>query len=104
MKNKITAAFFTCILALVYSSVSLADGSALYASKGCVACHGQEGKSVSPIWPKLNGQHKQYLASQIKDIRDGKRTNGMSATMKPMVASLTDAEIDEIADYLSKVQ
>ncbi|WP_440055096.1 c-type cytochrome [Pseudoalteromonas sp. T1lg65] len=81
------------------------DGEALYTAKMCQTCHGAEGKApIMPLYPKLNGQNKEYLAAQMKDIKSGKRTNGMSAAMKAMVANVSDAEIDAIAEYLSKVK
>ena len=81
------------------------DGKALYASKLCMTCHGDEGKApIIPSYPKLNGQNKEYLVAQTKMIKDGIRSGGGTAAMKAMVATLTDDEIDAIADYLSKVE
>jgi cytochrome c len=79
-----------------------ADGAALYTAKLCHTCHGADAKTpVMATYPKLAGQNAAYAAQQVKDIRDGKRTNGMTMAMKPMVASLTDAEIQQIADWLA---
>lgn len=79
-----------------------ADGAALFKSKGCTTCHGADAKTtLQPSYPKLAGQNADYLAQQIMDIRDGKRTNGKTALMKPMVANLTDEEIKAIADWLT---
>lgn len=78
-----------------------AEGETLYQEKGCATCHGPAGKSVAPIWPNLAGQHKQYLITQIKDIKSGKRNNGMSVSMQPMVTNITDEEIEKISDWLS---
>ncbi|MGB1310439.1 MAG: c-type cytochrome [Leucothrix sp.] len=81
------------------------DGKALYASKLCMTCHGDEGKKpIIPSYPKLNGQNKEYLVAQIQMIKDGTRGGGGTAAMKAMVTSLTDAEIEAISDYLSKVE
>jgi cytochrome c len=92
------AALFTVGL----SGNAAADGAALYTAKACNTCHGADGKTpIMPSYPKLAGQNSDYAVAQIKDIRDGKRTNGMTAAMKPMVAALTDAEIKEISDYLA---
>ena len=54
--------------------------------------------------PKINGQNKTYLLNQMKDIKSGARANGMSMAMKAMVANVSDAELEAIADYLSKVK
>jgi cytochrome c len=57
-----------------------------------------------PLYPKLNGQNKEYLAAQTKDIKSGARANGMSMAMKAMVANVSDEEIDAIAAYLAAVK
>ena len=86
----------------VAGTAGAADGAALYTSKLCGTCHGADGKTpIMPTYPKLAGQNAPYAAQQIKDIRDGKRTNGMAAAMKAMVATLTDDEIQAIADWMS---
>lgn len=87
----------------VVSNAAAADGAELYKTKLCNTCHGDAGKApIMPVYPKLAGQNAAYAVQQIKDIRDGKRTNGMSAAMKPMAAQVNDAEAQAISDYLSK--
>ena len=66
----------------------------------CIACHGKEGISPTDIWPNLAGQKKGYLIKQIKAFRDGDRKEPL---MKPMVQSLTDEDIENIAEYYSKL-
>jgi cytochrome c553 len=79
------------------------EGAALYAKSSCVACHGAEGVKPLPGYPIVGGQKKNYLVLQIKEIRDGVRTNGPSKIMRPMVAKFTDADVDAIGEYLSQV-
>ena len=82
-----------------------ADGAALYTAKLCQTCHGPEGKGpIMAMYPKLNGQNKEYLVAQMKDIKSGARSNGMSAAMKAMVANVTEEEMTAIADYLANVK
>ncbi|PAX99511.1 cytochrome C [Pseudoalteromonas sp. HM-SA03] len=103
--KKLLVGTTVAICALGSASSMAADGKALYTAKMCQTCHGAEGKApIMPLYPKLSGQNKEYLAAQMKDIKSGKRNNGMSAAMKAMVANVTDAEIDAIAEYLSKVE
>ncbi|AZZ99383.1 MULTISPECIES: c-type cytochrome [unclassified Pseudoalteromonas] len=93
------------VAALSAGTASAADGKALYTAKMCQTCHGAEGKApIMPVYPKLAGQNKEYLFAQMKDIKSGARSNGMSAAMKAMTANVSDAELEAIADYLSKVQ
>ena len=79
-----------------------ADGKALFADKGCTACHGEDAKTpMQDGFPKLAGLPADYLLNQMKDIKSGARANGQSAeVMKPMVADLTEDEMKAIADYL----
>lgn len=86
-------------------NAAAADGEALYTAKNCQTCHGVEGKApIMAMYPKLNGQNKEYLVAQMKDIKSGARNNGMSMAMKAMTMSVTDEEFEAIADYLSKVK
>ena len=86
-------------------NAAAADGEALYTQKMCQTCHGAEGKApIMGAYPKINGQNKDYLVAQMKDIKSGARSNGMTAAMKAMVATVTDEEFEAIADYISKVK
>ncbi len=64
----------------------------------CMACHGANGKATAPIYPNLGGQNQQYLASALKAYKSGDRNNPI---MKPMVAPLSNADIENIAAYYS---
>lgn len=99
---KNVAAVAMTALLLTASGMVSADGAALYKEKLCHTCHGPDAKTpIMPSYPKLAGQNADYAAAQVKDIRDGKRTNGLTMAMKPMVAALTDDQIKEIAAWLS---
>jgi cytochrome c553 len=62
----------------------------------CTACHGPNGNSVNPEWPRLAGQSAVYIAEQLKLFRAGVRNNPI---MKPLAASLSDQDIDDLAVY-----
>jgi len=64
----------------------------------CAACHGADGNSSTTIWPKLAGQHASYIADQTKMIRDGQRS---VPEMLAIVAGLSDADIDSIAEHFA---
>ncbi|MDE3208624.1 MAG: cytochrome c4 [Pseudomonadota bacterium] len=68
------------------------------ASQVCAACHGADGNSVVSIYPKLAGQHSDYLYRQLIDFKSGKRLNPI---MNGMAATLTDAQMRALADYFS---
>jgi cytochrome c len=81
------------------------DGAALFNAKLCITCHGAEGKApIMPLYPKIAGQNEVYLLQQMKDIRDGKRTNGMSAAMKALTTNVKDAEFEAIAKWLASLK
>lgn len=68
----------------------------------CSSCHGMEGKSVSPTFPRLAGQQKDYLVTQLKAFRDHTRADPHAHTyMWGMAAALSDTTIDGLADYYS---
>jgi cytochrome c553 len=95
--------FFTLIVALVFVSASALAGD-VEAGKAksamCASCHGANGIGLSPLWPNLAGQKEQYLIKQIKAFRDGTRQDPM---MAPMVAALSDADIENLAAYYSSL-
>jgi cytochrome c len=89
----------------IYAQGAKLDGKALYEKSGCIACHGADGKkTLLPTYPKVAGQNAAYALAQLKDIRDGKRVNGQSAVMKPIVAALKDDALKAICDYLEKLK
>ena len=67
----------------------------------CAACHGADGTSPMDIWPNLKGQKYAYLVKQIKAFRDGTRKD---PSMQPMVASLSDDDIENLAAYYSSLK
>jgi cytochrome c553 len=55
----------------------------------CFICHGADGESSSPVFPRLAGQNAAYVARQLSDYKTGKRK---SSAMQPMVDDLTPAD------------
>ena len=94
------------LLAVSVSGVANAgDGAKLFAEKTCTACHGKDGnKPLMPDYPKIAGQNKAYVEKQMADIKSGKRANGNSAAMKGVMVLVSDAEIKDIAEYVSKMK
>ena len=66
----------------------------------CIACHGQNGISLSPTWPTLAGQHQDYLEHALNQYRDGTRKDPV---MAPLVAALTDEDVELLARYYSRL-
>lgn len=70
-------------------------------SQACVSCHGMNGKSTNPNNPNLAGQKKNYLIKAMKAYKEGKRQDPM---MSSMMAGLSDTDIDNLAEFYSKVK
>lgn len=64
----------------------------------CAACHGPDGNSANPIWPKLAEQHADYLVKQLMDFKSGARKD---PTMTGMAATLSDQDVVNVAAYFS---
>jgi len=91
----------TCVLLSLTGTTAQASGDpALGKEKSvmCGACHGQDGNSAVPTFPKLSGQAESYLMKQLKDFKAGTRKDPM---MSAQAATLTDADISNLAAYFS---
>ena len=88
-------------LLLLVTLPALADGDA-DAGQGksavCAACHGADGNSMVPIWPKIAGQHAPYLERQLGLIKSGDRP---VPEMAGIVAGLNDQDMADLAAYFS---
>lgn len=67
----------------------------------CIACHGQNGVGIAPMYPNLAGQKMEYIVAQLKAFRDGQRVNPI---MSPMAKGLSDTDIANLAEYLSTLK
>lgn len=97
---KLRLALATSLIAL--SSAAMADGEKLYTEKACNTCHGADGNAPTmATYPKIGGQNAEYAVQQLKDFKSGARSNGQAATMKAMLASVSEEEMQKISDYLA---
>ena len=101
---------------LTLAALVLAAGAAVAAPKAdiakgkevattiCAACHAADGNSGIAMYPKLAAQHSAYIYRQTLDIKEGKRTNGSAAVMKPMVMNLSEQDILNVSAFYAKQQ
>jgi len=92
----------TCSFANSDAKEAVAAGDAAKGkekSATCTACHGADGNSTNPLWPKLAGQHANYIEKQLNDFHDKNRND---ATMSAMVAPLSPEDIKDLAAYYSE--
>lgn len=64
----------------------------------CFICHGIDGESSSPVFPRLAGQNDTYVARQLADYKSGKRK---SPSMQPMVDDLSPADFKALGAYFA---
>ena len=79
------------------SAADLAAGKAK-AAEVCAACHGIDGNSTSPEFPKLGGQYGDFLAKALRDYKSGQRKN---AIMAGFARGLSTQDIENLAAYYS---
>ena len=98
-----TLAIISMSTALMASSVAMAGDAAAGKAKAesCVSCHGMNGRSTNPNNPNLAGQKKNYLIKALQAYRSGDRKDPM---MNTLTGALTDADIENIAEYYSSVK
>jgi len=65
----------------------------------CAGCHSPNGAGIPAQYPRLGGQHADYVAAQLTSFRDGGRTN--SPQMGQVTAKMNDREIKAVADYVA---
>ena len=85
---------FACTPAL---AADMAAGQAKV-KEVCQACHGLDGNSQSPDYPRLGGQHADYLAKALRDYKSGARKNPI---MGGQVSGLSAQDMADLAAYFS---
>jgi cytochrome c553 len=75
----------------------LAKGEASYGAV-CAACHGPDGNSAAPNYPKLAQQHPEYLVKQLTEFKSGKRANPI---MLGFASTLSEEDMKNIAYWVT---
>lgn len=94
---------------LILAAVALGSSPMVYAkgnaeagkakSTVCAGCHGADGVSAVSTFPKLAGQHHDYLYHSLMAYKSGKRKNPI---MSEQVKALSDADMQDLAMYFSR--
>lgn len=86
------------------SGVAMAQGDAA-AGQGkaavCFGCHGADGNSTAPTFPKLAGQNSAYIVKQLKDIKSGARPSPM---MAGFAAGLSEQDMEDLAAFFGAMK
>lgn len=82
----------------LYRGGKLVDGV-----PACTGCHSPNGEGLDlAVYPKLNGQHADYIAKQLTDFREGNRTNdGDAMIMRSIAAKLSNKDIKALSSYIN---
>ncbi len=102
INTKIVSTILTSTMSLALlcaMSPALAQDSVPAAAQACFACHGPNGASTQPLIPILAGQTARYLYLQLKDFKEGRRTDPQ---MSPMVTTLEKEDMLALATFFSE--
>ncbi len=98
MKKKLLKLSLALALAgtstILHAEVNINAGKEKAAS--CISCHGENGNSMVPTFPKLAQQHSSYLVKQLRAFKDGSRKDPM---MSAMAMGLSDEDMEDVAAY-----
>lgn len=103
----------TAVAALAFAGSAMAGGDPVRgkekADKVCAACHAVNGdwtKPLQPEYPRLAGQHEDYLITVLNEYKQGDKSKigRKNAIMAGQAAALTATEIQDLAAYLSSLQ
>lgn len=67
----------------------------------CASCHGADGNSGIPAYPKLAQQHPEYLIKQLEEFKSGKRKDPV---MQVFAATLTDDDMKNVAYWATAIK
>ena len=97
MKRLLVLALAACLSAPVFAAGDAASGE--QKSKACAACHGGDGNApTGPDFPRLAGQHYDYLLKALRDYKSGARKNPI---MGGQVSGLSTQDMADLAAYFS---
>ena len=98
MKTLLVVPFVTILFLITVPAYAADSESGKEISKQCVSCHGEDGNSPTPNFPRLAGQHQDYLFHAMQSYKTGERKN---AIMAGIVAALSEDDMKNVAAYFS---
>ncbi len=105
MKKLISALIVGAFCMSAASAADVAKGENLAKKYNCAACHGADyNKPIDPTYPKLAGQHADYLAHALRAYKRGNGTNGrVNPIMAAQVQPLSNQDMADIGAYLASL-
>jgi len=94
-----------CAFSVTASAADVARGEALAKKYNCASCHGADfNKPIDPSYPKLGGQHADYLTHALRAYKRGAGANGrVNAIMALQVQPLSNQDMADIGAYLASL-
>ncbi len=100
-KSVMAVSVFSAVLLQIFTSTVFAAGDPARGKQltvQCIACHGADGNSPSPVNPKIGGQHEQYLLLALKAYVNGARPNSL---MSGAVLDKSEQDLEDMAAYFA---
>ena len=94
--TRLLAAAIACVSVSMAQAQDLAAGE--QTAKTCAACHGADGNPASAQFPTLAGQTWRYLYVELKDFKEGRRSNPI---MSPIAANMSRDDMINVANYFA---
>jgi cytochrome c553 len=100
--KKMIVSLLCCAVSLGAAAGNIDSGKALAEKYSCAACHGKDlGSPIDPSYPKLAGQHKDYLEHALVAYKRGDGANGRNnPIMGGVVKPLSSQDMKDLAAYL----
>ncbi|MDN5751774.1 MAG: cytochrome c4 [Nitrosospira sp.] len=67
----------------------------------CAACHSPNGAGIPPNYPRLAGQHSEYVAAQLRAFRTDQRTKDVNNEMHMIASRMSEKEIQAVSEFIS---
>jgi len=83
---------------LAWIAPAQAQDAKTIAATVCSACHGEDGNSLVPMFPKIAGLQEEYIVKQLRDFQSGRRKSDI---MAPVVAALKPEDFLPLGTYFS---
>jgi cytochrome c553 len=110
MKKIFLATLLCAAAGAAQAGGNVAAGKAVYEKLQCASCHGTDAKtSADPMYPKLAGQHADYLEVALREYQRGaqnpttKATLRKNAIMQGFATQLSAKDVGDVAAYLSSL-
>jgi cytochrome c553 len=108
MNHAMQRIVFSMVLGALGASASAADiarGAALAKTHNCASCHGADfNKPIDPSYPKLAGQHADYLTTALRAYKRGAGQNGrVNPIMSALVQPLSNRDMADLGAYLGSL-